>query len=147
MINFFKSFFIISFYLTGQSFAQQSVVNHFTGTLQMGVSLYDLSLEGRKFPIVASYATSGMKVGTTGGFIGCGWNLSAIGSISRVVRDLPDDYLGSSQEMREGWLRGNVAQQVYNFQGDKLIAPQKAVHGMFWRLLNIRIRNQMSLLP
>ena len=68
---------------------------------------------------MAYYGTDGMKVGSSGGFIGKDWNLNAIGSISRVIRGLPDDFSDESGQ-REGWLRHGLASQIENYSYESI---------------------------
>src|SRR5690606_31162060 len=49
------------------------------------------------------------------GVCGVGWDLVAGGSISRVVKGLPDDYSGSGSDLRKGWFYNNIATDISNF--------------------------------
>jgi hypothetical protein len=62
-----------------------------TGVPAINVPLFNLSCAGSQFPLTLSYNTNGVKPNVQGSWIGLGWNLSAGGSITRVVNDKEDD--------------------------------------------------------
>mgnify|MGYP005752390407 FL=1 len=66
-------------------------VDLYSGVLDVQIPLYNLSYKDMQVPIVASYRTSGIKVHDLPTWVGLGWNLSAGGKISRVVRGKPDE--------------------------------------------------------
>ncbi|MFC2123940.1 hypothetical protein ACFLU5_03935 [Bacteroidota bacterium] len=66
-------------------------VSHFTGIPQILIPLFNL-MEGEiSLPVSLSYHTSGLQVEEIAGWVGTGWTIHAGGSISRVVRGLPDE--------------------------------------------------------
>src|SRR5204862_2294659 len=76
-------------------------VNMYTGTADIDLPLVSLPSRELSIPISLSYANStGIKVQDVASYIGLGWRLNAGGSISRIVRGLPDEtangYIGSS---------------------------------------------------
>ena len=97
-------------------FGQSPSVDPLTGKLNMSVPLYNLPLEGKNFPIAAFYSAGGIRAGETGGFTGLGWGLSITGNISRVVKDLPDDYEDETPDHRQGWLKGSLAEDIQSFE-------------------------------
>lgn len=66
-------------------------VNLYTGVPSINVPLYVLPNRKGSLPISISYHASGIKVDDTPSDAGMGWSLNAGGSITRVVRDIPDD--------------------------------------------------------
>ncbi len=66
-------------------------VNHYTGTASIGVPLMNIQSGGINIPISLSYQTSGIKVQDIAPWTGLGWNLSAGGKITRLVRGKPDE--------------------------------------------------------
>lgn len=88
-----------SFALTGgpsvpevQQFNQAdetNLVNLFTGDFNYSIPLLDVG----GYPISISYNSDAVKMETEASNVGLGWNLN-IGSISRDVRGLPDDFNG-----------------------------------------------------
>jgi hypothetical protein len=63
----------------------------FTGVPSIQVPVYNFSYQGLSLPIQLSYNTNLVKPNLAGSWVGLGWNLSAGGSINRVVNGKPDD--------------------------------------------------------
>lgn len=66
-------------------------VNYSTGVVGIQIPLYTLSCGDIHVPIALSYQASGIKVRDAAGWAGLGWNLSAGGKITRIVRTRPDE--------------------------------------------------------
>jgi len=68
-------------------------VSYYNGIPNIEVPMY--TLQGRELaaPINLSYHAGGHRVNEEASRVGLGWNLSAGGQISRVVKGLPDDYV------------------------------------------------------
>ncbi|GGI57149.1 hypothetical protein GCM10011444_14580 [Winogradskyella haliclonae] len=72
-------------------------VSHYTGQPNISIPLHSKSLNGDlDFNMALSYNTQGIKINNYSSWTGTGWNLIAGGSISRTVRDVPDDLLINS---------------------------------------------------
>lgn len=67
-------------------------VSYFTGVPKIEIPLYNLISGEVNVPISLNYHASGFRPDMHPGWVGSGWNLEAGGAISRVVKDLPDDY-------------------------------------------------------
>ncbi|WP_430409212.1 RHS repeat domain-containing protein [Kordia sp.] len=65
--------------------------NLYTGKINVGIPIYDISIGDINVPISLSYNTSGIKVSDIASNVGLGWSLNANGSILKVVKDLSDD--------------------------------------------------------
>ena len=66
-----------------------------TGVISVPIPIFEIK-EGRiNIPISLSYHGGGIKVEESSSWVGLGWNLSAGGTISRVVRGRPDEISGS----------------------------------------------------
>lgn len=65
-------------------------VGHYTGTADISVPLYEIALDGKKFPINIAYHASGIKVAQESGCIGLGWTLQGYGAITKQVRGFDD---------------------------------------------------------
>ncbi|PWG77940.1 PKD domain-containing protein, partial [Pararcticibacter amylolyticus] len=90
-------------------------VNHFTGTANVSIPLYELKSGGVSMPIALSYSATGIKVKDSEGNAGMGWQVNIEGSVSRIVRGLPDDCKkDDAGYTRLGWL--------YNANGTKIAA-------------------------
>lgn len=83
--------------------------------------LYTIESEnGFSVPIHLVYQTRGIKVNDIASSVGLGWNLSAGGAITRVMRDQPDDQSNFTQTLSE--TIGNADQvngtKGYDFEKD-----------------------------
>lgn len=75
-----------------QQFSQageQQLVNLFTGDFNYNIPLMDVG----GYPVSISYSSAGVNMEADATCVGLGWNLD-VGSISRDVRGLPDDFSG-----------------------------------------------------
>lgn len=62
----------------------------YTGASQVSIPLYEINSSNVKVPIGLNYSTNGVRVDQIASWVGLGWNLSAGGVITRVVKDEPD---------------------------------------------------------
>ncbi len=67
-------------------------VNLFTGTPDISIPLYALNYGNISVPINLRYNTAAVKPGQMPGWVGSGWDLESIGSISRQVRGSLDEF-------------------------------------------------------
>lgn len=68
-------------------------VSLFTGTASASVPIYSaMNGAGASVPVVLQYNASGIKVSEEAGPAGLGWNILAGGSITRIIRGIPDEY-------------------------------------------------------
>lgn len=107
----------IMFY--AQSYAQIAVpVSLQTGAPYVSVPIYEIKNGDVSVPISLNY-TPGVKpsqpIGNDEYKLGVGWSLNAGGKITRSVKSLPDDYLGTGTDTRKGWLYDTYAASVVNF--------------------------------
>lgn len=70
--------------------------NLFEGTLNIGIPIYDYSSEDGSYGISISYNTKGVKVDEVSTPVSVHWNLTAEPSITRIVKDIPDECLQES---------------------------------------------------
>ncbi len=99
---------ILLFTSTGLS---QSV-DPLTGRLQFSIPITTLQANDIAIPISIYHHGGALAVPEGEGACGLGWNLSVGGSISRMVRGLPDEI---NLTNRKGWLFNSNAQAVQNF--------------------------------
>jgi hypothetical protein len=66
-------------------------VNYYTGTPNISVPIYEINESGIKIPISISYDASGYIPNKNSSQVGQGWNLTAGGAITRVVKGVPDE--------------------------------------------------------
>lgn len=74
----------------------ENPVDYATGTLGVSVPLYTLEYNGLQVPIGLSYRATGIKVEDIAGSVGLGWQLTAGGKITRVVKGFPDEKANES---------------------------------------------------
>ncbi len=63
----------------------------YTGMATYQIPLFELKSYMLKIPVALSYASGGVKVGETGGWLGISWQLNAGGEISREMKAYPDE--------------------------------------------------------
>jgi hypothetical protein len=61
------------------------------GVVPIGIPLFSISAGQYKQPVSLSYHAGGIKVNQDATWVGLGWSLTMGGSITRSVRDVPDD--------------------------------------------------------
>jgi hypothetical protein len=108
MINKTYLVFLLSIILFGNvALAQKNnlTVNPLTGAAQVNIPIYNVSIGQLSLPISLNYYGGGIKNKDAEGTAGIGWNLSAGGQVSRIVRGLPDDVIkDNAGNNRFGWL-------------------------------------------
>lgn len=96
-------------------------VNLYNGTISASIPLYEASANnGAKVPITLQYnGGGGIRVNESPSSVGLGWFLQAGGSITRVMRDQPDEHARFSTDLNYTTMR-NVAldQRMYDFEKD-----------------------------
>ena len=86
-----------------------------TGRANVQIPLYSAGFSKMQIPVTISYQTSGIKVTDIATWVGLGWNLSAGGRITRIVRGHPDEkgYLVPGLNTSLQFLLDNVASWDY----------------------------------
>jgi hypothetical protein len=87
--------------------AQLSDVDLFTGTNRVAIPIWNIKTKGITIPVQLSYQATGIRVDQKASWVGLGWDLTVGASISRVVRDYPDDIVAYSapyQTPQVGWM-------------------------------------------
>ncbi|MCW3466365.1 hypothetical protein [Chitinophaga nivalis] len=67
-------------------------VSTYTGVPEIKIPLWTVKLKGYTLPVELRYHAGGVKVEEEASNVGTNWSLSAGGVITRVVKDIPDDY-------------------------------------------------------
>ncbi|HYG17617.1 MAG TPA: hypothetical protein VD816_01765, partial [Ohtaekwangia sp.] len=103
-----KKFILFGFVyvtITVQSLAQGEIpVDMFTGKPTIQIPIWTVADHDLAQPISLVYNAGGVRLDEPSGKFGLGWSLAASGSVSRVVKGLPDDYSGIGTDLRRGWL-------------------------------------------
>lgn len=71
--------------------AVNTPVDKYSGTANVNIPLYTVAFGDLSVPIALNYHASGIKVEDIATSVGLGWQLSAGGKITRVVRHYPDE--------------------------------------------------------
>ena len=66
-------------------------MEYHTGRANVQIPLYTVQSRDLSIPITLTYQSSGIKVQDLPSWVGSGWNLSAGGKITRIVRGTPDE--------------------------------------------------------
>lgn len=91
--------------------AQGQSVDLLTGRLQYGIPLGELKANDISIPIGISNHGNAVTVAEGGSDCGVGWSLSAGGSITRIVRGLPDEL----NDHRKGWIYSTKSPDIQSF--------------------------------
>lgn len=65
-------------------------VSYYTGIPEISIPLYEIEVDGYKFPISLSYHASGIRVAQEASWVGLGWSLNVGGVISRTLKCYDD---------------------------------------------------------
>lgn len=77
-------------------------IDKYTGAANIQVPLYMIETQDISIPVMLTYQSSGIKVQDVATWVGLGWNLSAGGRITRIVRHFPDE-MGYSDPNNSHW--------------------------------------------
>lgn len=69
----------------------QRPIGTYTGTTPITLPLYEIRAGALTVPVTLNYANGGIRVEEIASWVGLGWNLTAGGRITRVVKGVPDD--------------------------------------------------------
>ncbi len=69
-------------------------VNYFNGLPNISIPITSFKVNGYELPITLSYYAGGNRPDSHPGWVGLSWNLSAGGSISRIVKGIMDEMTG-----------------------------------------------------
>jgi YD repeat-containing protein len=72
----------------------ETPIGYFTGIPIVNIPVYDINSNDLSIPLVMNYHAGGNKVEDISSWVGLGWSLGTIPSISRGIRGLPDDIVG-----------------------------------------------------
>lgn len=78
-------------------------VSHYTGVPNISVPLYEINVDGFKFPITLAYHASGIKVSQEASWVGLGWSLNLGGSVSRTIKGYDDFLEFPPVDIQEGY--------------------------------------------
>lgn len=92
-------------------------VDMYTGKMSVSIPIYTLKGRNIDLPISLQATVNSHKVNDVGSWVGMGWFLNGGGAITRVMKNLPDEYNGTiSPDFNlhgVGYLHLNTAQEGY----------------------------------
>lgn len=91
-------------------------VDLYTGKLSLSIPLYTLKSRNIEVPISVNAAASAHRVNEVASWVGLGWHLNAGGMITRVMKNLPDEY-------------NTTISPTFNFPGVGYLNLNTAAHG------------------
>ena len=101
--------------LFARNFSQAQIVNvqMSTGTAHISIPVHTVRTGDISVPVSLEYNAIGIRPGEIENVVGTGWDLNAGGSITRELRDLPDDIKADqSSNSRLGWLYNTNATKI-----------------------------------
>lgn len=85
-------------------------ISHFTGVPNISIPIYNITSGELNLPLSLSYHAGGNKVESIASWVGLGWSLGSIPSISRSVRGIPDDAGGGYFHDYSGYTIQEIAE-------------------------------------
>ncbi|RXK86522.1 RHS repeat domain-containing protein [Filimonas effusa] len=93
----------------------QVPIGNYTGIPQVSVPLYNLVYKDLQVPISLSYhSASGIRPDNYPGLVGLGWGISSGGSITRVVRSIPDNEPVTSPDPTVPFLNSPTSEDIWS---------------------------------
>ncbi len=101
--------------------------NNYVGQANLSIPIYEIDLDGKKFPITLSYHTDGTRVAQEATWVGLGWTLQAGGCVIRQVQGMDDfNTWGYYEYPYIPWLNDptfnvtdqNLTEYMHYFNGD-----------------------------
>nr|WP_198160709.1 PKD domain-containing protein [Pedobacter panaciterrae] len=94
--------------ITLASKAQNEVsVDNFRGIANVSIPIADFNINGYESSVSLEYSAKSVKIKNSIGELPEGWSLEAGGSISRILKGLPDEYLKAG-DSRKGWMNTGI---------------------------------------
>ena len=115
--------------------------DNYVGQARISIPIYEIDLDGKKFPIALSYHTDGTRVAQEATWIGLGWTLQAGGCVVRQVQGTDDFAARGCYNLTDApWLTNprfevtdqNLEKYMGYFKGDYDAEPD-----MFLSLIHI----------
>ncbi|MVT06626.1 RHS repeat domain-containing protein [Chitinophaga tropicalis] len=69
-------------------------ISYYTGKPDINIPLYTIQTSDLSLPVSLVYESTGLRTDDLASWAGTGWILNGVGSITRVVVGMPDDYSG-----------------------------------------------------
>ena len=82
-------------------------IGAYSGTPEIIIPLYDITLGKSKIPIFLQYNSKGIRIQDEASWVGIGWSLNAGGVITRMVRGFDDFHNTSAQPYIQGYIESS----------------------------------------
>lgn len=92
-------------------------MNLYTGKANINIPIYEIKTGDLSIPIALNYDTGGVKVDDIATSVGQNWSLSAGGSISRIIKDFPDNEISYGLFAENDWDLGVILNPELNYIG------------------------------
>lgn len=101
--------------------------DNYVGQANLTIPIYEIDLDGKKFPIALSYHTDGTRVAQEATWVGLGWTLQAGGCVVRQVQGMDDFTMRGCYNLTDApWLTNprfevtdlNLEKYMGYFKGD-----------------------------
>lgn len=117
----------------------QSKTDPYTGKLNLSIPLFTLKARTIDVPISISYSSNGAKVNEIASWVGMGMTLQAGGVISRVMKGLPDEFIGTVKPRgynlnAVGYLNTKSKVNLSNFDALSISAKKTVAKNANWHV-------------
>lgn len=112
----------------------QVPVDYFNGLPQINVPLCEFKSGSINVPVELSYHGGGVKPADHSSWVGLGWSLQAGGAITRIVNDLPDEYINMAMAYDEA---GSDIQAAINANKDGYFYNYALLGDSNWSTTNL----------
>lgn len=92
-------------------------MNLYTGKANVNIPIYEIKSGDISIPIALNYDTGGVKVDEFSTSVGQNWSLIAGGSISRIIKDFPDNEISYGLFAENDWDLGVILNPELNYIG------------------------------
>ncbi|MGX7666052.1 hypothetical protein [Flavobacterium pedocola] len=118
-----KNLFLVLFFVVIKAFSQEApmdpLIDNENEVNNIGerITLYEIKLDGLNLPIEIYYNHNGFKATEAPGPLGLGWKFNDIGKITRILNQIPDEYMPADNDTSHaGWFYNN---DVSNYNVDQ----------------------------
>ncbi|MCS6973594.1 MAG: hypothetical protein N2044_05620 [Cyclobacteriaceae bacterium] len=116
-------------------------VDLYTGRLNVSLPLFNLVSRSLSVPVTLNYTSQGIRVNDIASWVGLGMSLQCGGIISRVMKGLPDEYIGKVNPKgikfdAFGYLNTLSKVNLSNFANMTISQKRKLAKFSYWQILD-----------
>ncbi|MDR1349125.1 MAG: hypothetical protein LBJ63_11995 [Prevotellaceae bacterium] len=104
-------------------------VSLYTGTPEISIPLYDITVKDFTLPVSLSYHAAGIRIDQRPGWTGLGWTLFAGGAVTRSVNSMPDELNYSQGLTNAGYYYNHNSLNVSNWNTQNFLV--NTIQNMF----------------